>query len=487
MKKPLILVFALLVLACSTHRVTAMPRVPVPGNPDIEAATRATRSLLIDLVAAETTNPPGNEARAVALGAARLDEAGIPYEITEFAPGRSNLVARLTGNGSAPPLLLLAHIAVVGADGQDWSVPPHTVTEKDGFLYGRGVADDLGMAAVGLEVLILLARSGLTLERDVIVAWTGDEESGGAGLRWLLENRPESIEAGLAINEGGGIVLGEDGKPARVRLQTAEKTYQDFTLTTYGRTGHSSVPLRDNAIYRLSRALDRIGRHRFPARLLPVTQANFAARAPMEESPLAEAMATIAASRGTLPKKELSIIDRNPSESASLRTTCVATQIAGGTRANALPARVEATINCRILPGQSIAAIEGALVRMVGDPEVEFEASDDFGGAPASPLDGPGPEAIAATVEEMWPGLPIVPYMSRGATDSRYLRARGIPAYGISPIALSAADGLRAHGADERIPEASLQPAVEFLYRLVTRLAVERPAISVPDSPDPSN
>lgn len=471
MNRPLLpVLLALVAVACTSHRVTASPPV---GNPDFAAATKSVRKLLGELVAVDTTNPPGNEARAVAVGAKRLEAAGIPYEVTEFAEGRSNLVARLSGDGSAEPVLLLAHIDVVGAEGQDWSVPAHQITEKGGYLYGRGVNDDLGMAAIELEVLLLLKKAKVELARDVIVAWTGDEESGGAGIQWLLENEPDSIDAAVVLNEGGGIVL-DDDEPARIQLQTAEKTYQDFTLTAYGPTGHSSVPLNDNAIYRMSRALARIGRHRFPARLLPVTRANLAARAAGEDGDLAEAMQALAAAKGALPSGALAVADRDPSLAANLRTTCVATMIDGGTRANALPSEVQATVNCRILPDETVAQVETELIRVIGDPEIEIEADGEFGYAAPSPLDGPGPAAIAAATEQMWPGLPIVPFMSRGATDSRFLRAKGVPAYGIDPIALTEDDARRAHGTDERIPAAGLRQAVEFLYRVVVELAAKR-------------
>jgi acetylornithine deacetylase/succinyl-diaminopimelate desuccinylase-like protein len=188
------------------------------------------RKLLSALVAADTTNPPGNEARAVAIFAKRLDAEKIPYRTTEFGPGRRNLVARLAGDGSEKPLLLLAHIDVVGTEGQPWTAPPHRVTEKDGFLVGRGVSDDLGMAVMNVETLILLKRAGTKLRRDVIVALTGDEESGGSGIRHQLEHDPKSIEAEIALNEGGGIRLDDDGKASFVGLQAAEKTYQDFAI-----------------------------------------------------------------------------------------------------------------------------------------------------------------------------------------------------------------------------------------------------------------
>ena len=438
---------------------------------DFGAAADSARDLLGELVAADTSNPPGNEARAVAIGAARLDAAGIGFHITQFAPGRENLVARLRGDGSAPPLLLLAHIDVVGADGQAWSTDPHRMVAADGYLVGRGVADDLGMAAIELVVLELLKQEGVPLARDVILAWTGDEESGGGGMRWLLEHEPQQVEAAIVINEGGGIRLGEDGTPNRIELQTAEKVYQDFGLVARGTTGHSSVPLPDNAIHRLARGLARIGEHRFPPRLLPVTRAYFRARAPLESGERRRAMEALVEARGALPAEALAVLDADPQLAASLRTTCVATTLSGGTRVNALPAEARANVNCRILPDRGVESLHAELIEIIDDRGIEVIPTREFGHGVPSPLDGPGPEAIRTLAGVMWPGIPVIPFMSRGATDSRFARAHGMAAYGISPIAIATSDARRAHGIDERIPEASLQPAVEFLYRLVAALA----------------
>jgi acetylornithine deacetylase/succinyl-diaminopimelate desuccinylase-like protein len=438
---------------------------------DYDAAARSARSLLDALVAADTSNPPGNEARAAALGAERLAEAGIAFERTPFAPGRENLVARLRGDGSQPPLLLLAHIDVVGAEGQAWTSDPHEVTEKDGYLVGRGVEDDLGMAALLLEVLVMLHEEKTPLARDVILAWTGDEESGGGGIRHLLAEKPASIDAAFALNEGGMIRLGESGKPTWIELQTAEKIYQDYVLVVRGETGHSSVPLPDNAIYRLARALSRLEAHQFPARLLPVTRAHFAARAPFEPPERGRAMRALADAKGALPADALAVLEADPVLRASLRTTCVATLLSAGTRVNALPADAQATLNCRILPDQTPEQVQQILSEVLADPALEITPTQEFGFGTPSTLDGPVPAAIVKVAEEIWPGLPIVPFMSRGATDSRFLRAHGIPAYGISPFPITDADARRAHGIDERIPATSLRTGVEFLHRLVLELA----------------
>ncbi|HWM88274.1 MAG TPA: M20/M25/M40 family metallo-hydrolase, partial [Kofleriaceae bacterium] len=405
------------------------------------------------------------------LGAAQLRQAGIRYEVSEFEKGRGNLVARIKGDGSARPLLILAHIDVVGARGQAWSTDPHRMIEKDGHLIGRGVSDDLGMAAVALEVMRLLAQNRVPLRRDVILAWTGDEESGGKGIRWLVQHRRASIDAELAINEGGGILLDERGKPKLVALQMAEKTYQDFEIRALGPTGHSSVPLDDNAIYRLSRALDRLGKHRFPARLLPVTRAFFAGRADREPPALARAMRALASARGRLPAGPLATIEADPILRANLRTTCVATLVSGGTRENALPADARANVNCRILPDETSDDVRRQLVKIIDDPQLRVRALEDFTRANPSPLDGPGPAAIRKIIGEMYPGTPVIPAMGRGATDSRHLRAIGIASYGLVPMPNTEANSRRAHGIDERIPTASLRSGVELLYRLVIELA----------------
>jgi acetylornithine deacetylase/succinyl-diaminopimelate desuccinylase-like protein len=469
------LVLLALLLAAGAARATAQPVFERRSDPtkgvDFAAAAAEVRRMVGALVAADTTNPPGNEARAVAIGKQRLEQAGIPYTVSEFAPGRENLVARLAGDGSAKPLLLLAHVDVVGTDGQDWSTDPRQMVEVGGYLVGRGVSDDFGMAATALEVLVLLKQHQVPLARDVIVAWTGDEESGGGGIRWLLEHAPDALGAELALNEGGGLRLDDEGRPKLIELQTAEKTYQDFTITARGPTGHSSVPRPDNAIYRLAAALDRLAAHTFPARLLPVTRANFEARAALEEPQLAAAMRKLAAAEGALPADALAVIDRDPSLAAAVRTTCVATLLSGGSRVNALPAKATATVNCRILPDETPEDVRRELVRVLADPKLEVAATSEFGFGEPSPLDGPGPAAIRAVVEEMWPGLPIVPFMSKGATDSRFLRAHGVPAYGMNPIGLSESDANRAHGVDERLLASTLEPGLEFLYRLVVELA----------------
>lgn len=456
------------------------PRVGIAPPPTgglsavYDQAAASTRELLARLIEADTTNPPGNEARAVAIAADELRRDNIPYEVTTFAPNRQNLVARLEGDGTEKPLLLLAHIDVVGTSGQTWTTDPHTLTERDGYLIGRGAIDDLGMAAVELRVLQLLKRTGVKLRRDVILAWTGDEESGGAGIRWLLANRKASIEAELALNEGGSIVLGDDGRVKLVQFQAGEKTYQDFQLVAKGETGHSSVPRDDNAITRLGRALERVGQFKFPVRLLPLTRAYLATRAALEPPTLAKAMRQLAQSGRVVSPDAVAVVDGHPAKRTILRTTCVATWVQGGTRVNSLPAEASANLNCRILPGETPEQVAAQLTRVIGDPRIELRPVSPAHASPPSPEQGIGPSAITKVVGAMWPAIPAIPFLESGASDGRFLRTAGIPTYGVDPFPMKEEDAQRMHGADERLPLTSLRTGVELFHRLVVELAAAR-------------
>ncbi|HZY02844.1 MAG TPA: M20/M25/M40 family metallo-hydrolase [Anaeromyxobacteraceae bacterium] len=444
-------------------------------GPDFRDSANRVRKLLQELVAANTENPPGNEARAVAIGAERLRGAGVPYQVFEFAPGRANLIARLKGNGSAKPLLLLAHVDVVPTAGQPWSVSPHQVTERGDRLFGRGVLDDLSMAAAELEVILLLKAAGTPLRRDVILAWTGGEETGGDGIRWQLQHHPETLgDAGLAFNEGGGLRLGSDGTVKEASLLVAEKIYQDFTIRTTGTSGHSSAPRPDNAIYRLARALDRLAHNPFPARLLPVTRKWFEAAAATEEPRVAEAMRAIATSKGALPEAALEVISAKPAMVALLRTTCVPTQLAAGTGRNVLPAEATANVNCRILPDQGPEEVRLALVETIADAGVDVVPVDKAIGGKASPLVGEGPAALRTVLGRLYPGVPLIPKMVNYFTDSRSLVEIGVTAYGVGLFPATEQDGLTVHAADERLPTASLRPGIELLHALVTELAAGR-------------
>jgi acetylornithine deacetylase/succinyl-diaminopimelate desuccinylase-like protein len=463
-------------VAISAALLLGLPVVRPSVKPDLDVTTARVRSLLEALVAADTENPPGSEARAVALGAARLREAKLPFEIFEFAPGRQNLVLRLKGDGSETPLLLLAHIDVVPTAGQPWTVPPHQATVKGDRIYGRGVADDLAMAAAELEVAISLATARVPLRRDVIVAWMGGEEVASDGIRWQLEHHPGTLsDAGLVLDEGGSIRIGADGKLASASLLVAQKGYQDFTIRVRGEAGHASAPRPGNAIGRLSRALDRIDRNSFPPRLVPAVRSWLVGATAGEEPWIADAMRAVARSQGAIPSEALEALAGRPAITALVRTTCVLTQVSGGTARNVLPAEASANVNCRILPGETSSDVRRALERVVADPAVEiaaFGASDD---PPSeSPLEGEGPAAVRAAMERQFPGVPLVPFLDNGISDGAVMRARGIPAYGIGLFPMTDEEDSAVHGPDERLRIASLREGIELLHAIVLELAARR-------------
>jgi acetylornithine deacetylase/succinyl-diaminopimelate desuccinylase-like protein len=443
------------------------------GPPNFDQSTRNFRDLLSALVKADTSNPPGNEARAVKILSSRLKSHGIKFQVMDFGPGRQNLVARLKGSGELKPLLLLSHLDVVGADHQNWTVPPHEVTEKDGYLYGRGVSDDLGMGVANMETFLNIKESGINLRRDLIIAFTGDEESQGSGIIALLKQHPDWIDAELVLNEGGGVTLDETGHPSFVQLTTSEKIYQDFTLVAHGTTGHSSVPKGENAIYKLARAMTKLSQYKPKERLLPVTRAFLKERARVEKPEVAKAMRAVAESRTVLPRWALNVLEKNPSLGPLFYTTCIPTLINGGTRNNALPSEATANINCRILPDETVEQTHKMLEAIVADPSIEIHFTPEEGIGGVSSEVGAVPDAVRKIAQREWGDLPVIPGMVLGASDSRFLHKNGMQAYGLSPIAESEADSSRDHGIDERIAVSSVRPALEFMYNLVSELAAQ--------------
>ncbi|MDB4970897.1 MAG: Peptidase [Myxococcales bacterium] len=437
-----------------------------------DVTTTEARTLLDELVAIDTSNPPGNEEKAARHIAARLKAAGIESTLVPFGPGRANVVARLKGDGSKRPLLLLAHLDVVGAAGQPWTVPPFKVTEKDGWMYGRGVTDDKSWAAIATALFVELKRSKEPLHRDIILALTGDEESSGGGVRYILEHRKELLsDAEFALNEGGGITLDSSGKARLVSLGTAEKTFQDFALIARGIGGHSSVPNDENAIYRLARALDRLAAFKFPTRLTPSVRESLRAAAATQPEARARAMRAVAELKGdVIPAAELALLDAHPPVRAMTRTTCVATMTNGGTRDNALPVEARATVNCRILPVDKVEWVQDTL-RKIATGLADVELVPDVGIGPEVSVTGPVRDAVAEAAKLVFDGAPVVARIGLGASDSRFLRKAGIAAYGVGLLAKPDELTRNAHGPDEGAPIASFPLGVQFLRQIVKTLA----------------
>jgi acetylornithine deacetylase/succinyl-diaminopimelate desuccinylase-like protein len=467
--RPLFFVLALLAVPGCGH--AAGPSRSAPPR-----AAEEMRTLLSELIAVDTSNPPGNEAAAAQVAARWLREAGIESQLAEPVPGRAHLLARLKGNGSARPVLVLAHLDTVPAQRAEWASDPWTLTERDGFLYGRGVQDNKGMAAASVLALRRLKREGVKLSRDVVLVLSADEEAGGkAGIDWLLEHHPELREAELAINEGGLTELSEDRRRVRfVSLQAAERVSRNVVLKATGPGGHSSVPpAAPNPMVRLAAAVARVGALTFPTRLTPVTRLNVEGRVKVTGGELGEALKRLAASPDNPPQEAVDAIARmEPALAAVLRTTCVPTVFNAGTRPNVIPATAEATVNCRLLPDEDIQAFRARLVAAVNDPDIQVELNMTPPDSPASPVgDNAMFRAATAAAAKVWPGAPVFPRMSTGTTESTALRRAGIHAYGIDLFALTPDDARTAHAPNERIPAASLQPGAEFVYQLLSALA----------------
>jgi len=405
--------------------------------------------------------------------AARLRAAGFPAnDVRVFtpAPRKGNLVARLHGTGAKKPILLLAHIDVVEAKREDWTTDPFKLVEQDGYFYARGSGDDKFMAAAFVANLIRYRQENYRPERDIIVALSTDEEIGDAnavGIRWLIANQRNLIDAEFALNEGAGVGL-KNGRPIRNGVQTSEKKYVDYTLEVKNSGGHSSLPRKENAIYRLAEGLARLGKYDFPIKLDETTRAWFERAAPFEDPQTGADMKSLAA--GHADSAAVARLSAKPTYNAQMRTTCVATMLSGGHAPNALPQTARANVNCRVLPGEPIAEVGATLKRVLADDAVEVKPAGDFGSAGPSPLRPDVMQPIEKLTAEFWRGIPVIPSMSTGATDSRFLRAIGIPAYGHSGLAGDVDDN-RAHGKDERVLVKAFDDGVEYLYRLVKALS----------------
>jgi len=426
-----------------------------------------------ELVEIDTTTATGDTKAAAEAMAARLKVAGFPdadVQVFSPAPRKGNLVARLHGSGARKPILLVAHLDVVPALRSDWTVDPFKLTEQDGYYYARGSSDDKYMAASFVANLIRYRQEGYKPDRDIIVALETDEEildHDMLGIQWLLKNHRDLIDAEFALNEGGGVGL-KDGKAIRNSIQTSEKVAVNFQLEVKNSGGHSSVPRKDNAIYRLAEGLARLSKFDFPLHLNETTRGFFERTAQLEGSQMAADMKAILADK---PDPDaLARLGNSAVYNAQLRTTCVATMLQGGHAVNALPQLAAARVNCRVIPGEPMEEIEATLVRVLADDQITVTQE----GKPVLSEPSKLSEEIVGAIEklshETWPDAVVLPVMSAGATDGSYLRNAGIPTYGHSGMANDIND-IRAHGKDERVPVKSFYQGNEYLYRLVKMLS----------------
>lgn len=434
---------------------------------------RLAREIYKELVEINTVTATGDTAAAAQAMAARLTSAGYAAgDVRVFtpAPRKGNLVARLRGTGAKRPILLVAHIDVVEAKREDWSTDPFKLVEKDGYFYARGSGDDKFMAAAFVANLIRYRQEGYRPDRDIILVLETDEEildANGVGMSWLIKNHRDLLDAELALNEGAGVGV-KNGKPLRNGLQTSEKVPANYRLEVKNPGGHSSLPRRDNAIYRLAEGLARLAKYEFPVKLNETTRLWFERSAGTEAPQTAADMRALASGRADAAA--MARLSANPLYNAQMRTTCVATMLEGGHATNALPQTARATVNCRVLPGESLAEVREALRKALADDQIALTQTWAHVQSEPSPLRPDLVQAVEKLTAEFWPGIPVIPSMSAGATDGSFLRNAGIPTYGHSGLA-GDVDDVRIHGKDERVSVKAFDDGREYLYRLVKLLS----------------
>jgi acetylornithine deacetylase/succinyl-diaminopimelate desuccinylase-like protein len=441
------------------------------------------RDLLRDLVQTNTEFSAGSTSKAAELLAARFRAAGFPAsDISIVGPDTGkdakdkNLIVRYHGKGARKAILLIGHLDVVEARRADWVLDPFKLTEQDGHFYGRGTLDMKNGDASWVAALLRMKEEHVVPAGDYILALTAGEEGGGGynGIQWLLAHHRAAIttNVGYVLNADAGGGELRDTKPIAMDVQAAEKVFQTYDLTVRNKGGHSSLPEKDNAIYRLAAALVRVGAYAFPYQTNGVTHQYFARSAELNSGDLATEMRAM--SVGDTPDTVLAarLAARSPFYNAQLRTTCVATMLAGGHARNALPQRAMATVNCRIMPGVDASVVEQTLRAVIADTAVALTRPDTAVASPPSVLPAAVESAIGSVTASIWGGLPVVPDMETGATDGLYLRNIGIPVYGVSGYFAdpNKPDDNRAHGLNERISVKGYYDQLEFTYRLLKAL-----------------
>jgi acetylornithine deacetylase/succinyl-diaminopimelate desuccinylase-like protein len=452
--------------------------LPARGQVD-DATKQLAHDIFKQLVEINTTDSVGNVTTAAEAMAKRLRDAGFPAEdVQVIGPNerKKNMVARLHGTGAHKSLLLICHLDVVEARREDWSLDPFQFIEKDGYFYGRGTEDVKDGDALLATTMIRMKHDGYKPDRDIILALTADEEGGSSnGVAWLLKNHRDLVDADFILNPDAGDFEMDRGKRLLVGIEASEKLYADFQLEVTNKGGHSSLPTPENAIYQLSEGLTRLSRYQFPFELNEVTRAYFEKEAALASGQESSDMKAILKS----PPNEQAIerLSATPFYNSRMRTTCVATRLEAGDANNALPGFARAIVNCRILPRHTVDETREQLVTVLDEPEIHVSYVDNSGLGPRpnppSPLRPDVMGALEKVVNEMWPGVPVIPVMDAGASDGAISRAAGIPTYGVPGVFIDINDD-RSHGRDERLPQASFYEGVDFYYRFLKTLTSQQ-------------
>jgi acetylornithine deacetylase/succinyl-diaminopimelate desuccinylase-like protein len=458
-------------------------------------ADEATRRLAVDifkqLVEINTTDSVGSVTAAAEAMAQRFRDAGFPEsDIQVLGPDslgpvpnekKKNVVVRLHGSGKHRPVLLIGHLDVVEARREDWTTDPFQFVEKDGYYYGRGTSDMKDGDAIMSATLIRMKKEGYVPSRDIILAMTADEEGGTAnGVEWLIKNHRELIDAEFVLNHDGGGVLAERGKPVMMEVNATEKLYGDFVLTATNPGGHSSLPRPENAIYELADALTRIQHYQFPFELNPITRVYYERQVKISTRPRAADLKAMLKNPPNMAA--VARLSKDPLDNSIMHTTCVATRLSGGHANNALPQMAQANVNCRIEPGHSLEEIRLTLEKVVDDRKIKVQFRENNNvlmdhGSDRHSYVPPAPrkevfDALDKVVAKMWPGVPVLPTMSTGASDGVYTNAAGMPTYCLSGEQYDRND-IRAHGKDERMGVESFARGVDFYYAFLKEVTAE--------------
>jgi acetylornithine deacetylase/succinyl-diaminopimelate desuccinylase-like protein len=428
------------------------------------------------LVQIDTSNPPGNETKAAEYLKKIFDAEGIPAQIFALDPARANVVARLKGNGSKRPILILGHTDVVGVQREKWPVDPFAAVLKDGYIWGRGSNDDKDKVASNLMTMLLLKRTNARLDRDVIfLAESGEEGTTGPGIDFMVNRHFDAIDAEFAMTEGGAATI-VNGRVTSVQIQTTEKTPRATRLVVNGTSGHGSVPRVDNALVHLSAAVEKLGNWETPMRLNDTTRAYFeklATISPPDQA--ARYNALFNPQRSAEAQSYLRV--KEPQRYSMLRTSIVPTILKAGFRVNVIPSEAEATLDVRMLPDDDLDRLYAEMRNVIADPAVKIEhvGGNDRPLAAPSRLDTEMYRALDRASQRIYPGAAVLPIMGTGASDMAQLRAKGVQCYGIGPPHTEEdATNYGAHSDVERLSEASLYKLAEFVWNAVTEVAVSR-------------
>ena len=472
--RPLTVVVGLAVVGTLAIAARSTPkREPAPQP----AAPNPTAALLVELIRANTSNPPGNTGSVANLLAPKFKALGFEVDIIQTPDsGKAHFIARLRGNGSKRPVLIAAHADVVGVEREKWTVDPFAGVMKDGYVFGRGALDFKGGMAVFARAAMMLAERKVPLDRDVIFLAEADEESGPYSTTWLASQAWQKIDCEFALNEGGWIMKGPNGRVRYVSISTADKSAVPIILTAKGTSTHASMPRPDNAIFALARALAKISAYETPLFLTPSTRQFFQTLAKTSQPPMSGYFADLLGPDSARAKRADREISKDPLLHALMRNTLAPVLMNAGFRGNVIPGSAEATINARLIPGAKAEDVVRDLKRVIGDSTIDVRASNTI----------PWPQGLAPSSEntDLYRALEksarqqfsaeVTPYLFQAGTDAPTWRSRGIPVYGIYPYPIDAEDLTRMHGNDERVSIEGLQQGTEMIYRALVDVAGKR-------------